>query len=47
MGKLVQVILLIFGMTAVALGNTTVSGKIKDQSTGESIPSVAVVVEGR
>ncbi|MCB1059424.1 MAG: TonB-dependent receptor [Calditrichaeota bacterium] len=46
MGKLVQVILLIFGMTAVALGNTTVSGKIKDQSTGESIPSVAVVVEG-
>jgi outer membrane receptor protein involved in Fe transport len=46
MSRYVMAVLLVFGIASVALGKATISGKIKDQSTGESIPAVAVVVEG-
>ncbi len=40
-------VLLLCGMAVVAFGKVTISGKIKDMATGESIPAVAVVVEGQ
>lgn len=46
MFKLGLVAVLIFCSSVVALAIGTVSGKIKDAATGESIPAVAVMVQG-
>ena len=46
MRKLIVFALMLVLPISAAFARATISGKIKDAATGESIPAVAVVVEG-